>query len=68
MLITSDQAVVMFARYCRARFGKAATKQVRAKAKALQRCGDTEGHDLWNKVADEIEKGVKPRARRPSVN
>lgn len=59
MQITANEAVVMFARYCRARFGKGASKQVREKAKALKKSGDNEGHDVWNRVADEIEKGTK---------
>ena len=60
MWITQDEAVVMFARYCRARFGKTASKKVRAKAKALQKRGDVEGHHVWNKVAEELDKSVKP--------
>ena len=56
MWITQDEAVVMFARYCRARFGKSAVYRVRAKAKALEKRGDIKGHHVWNKVADEIEK------------
>jgi len=56
MWITQDEANVMFARYCRARYGKAASEQVRAKAKALKKRGDVEGYIVWNKVADEIDK------------
>jgi hypothetical protein len=62
MLITSDQAVSMFARYCRARFGKKAVQKVRATAKTLQKRGDAQGHDVWNRVADEIEKNKSRRA------
>jgi len=63
MWITQDEAVVMFARYCRTRFGDAATQQVRAKAKAkaLRKRGDAEGYRVWNKVAREIEKLRIPR-------
>jgi hypothetical protein len=67
MWISSDQAVEMFARYCRARFGKTASKTVRAKAHALHKRGDIEGHTVWSKVAEEIEKHGKPRARRQST-
>jgi len=56
MWITQDEANVMFARYCRARFGKVAREQARAKAKALKKRGDLDGFIVWNKVADEIEK------------
>ena len=46
----------MFARYCRSRYGAAAGRQVRDKAKALQTQGDLDGHRIWNKVAEEIDK------------
>lgn len=68
MQITSDEAVVMFARYCRARFGETASQKVRAKAQALHKRGDIEGHKVWNKVADEIEKRSKQHPRPPSMN
>ena len=77
MQITSHEAVVMFARYCRARLGKAASRKVRATAKALEKRGDLEGHTVWNQVADELDKGIKPtskpaarsfRRRRSAVN
>ena len=63
MHITSHDAVVMFARYCRARLGKAASRKVRATAETLEKRGDLEGHAVWNRVADEIDKGVKPVSR-----
>jgi hypothetical protein len=66
MWITSDEAVVMFARYCRARLGKRAAQQVRAKAKELEMRGDIDGRDIWNKVAAEIETGTKPRWPEPA--
>jgi hypothetical protein len=68
MWITADEAVVMFARYCSARFGEKATQKVRAKAQALQKRGDIEGHKVWNQVADEIQKRSKPRSRRSATN
>ena len=55
-MVTSDQAVSMFARYCRARFGKKALHKVKAKATALHKRGDLEGHRVWNRVADEIDR------------
>jgi hypothetical protein len=53
----------MFARYCRARFGKKAIHKVKEKAKALQKRGDLEGHEVWSRVADEIEMNKSKRAR-----
>ena len=61
MQITQNDAVTMFARYCRARFGKKAVRKIRERAKALQKQGDVEGHDVWNRVADEIEKNKSQR-------
>jgi hypothetical protein len=66
MEITSHEAVVMFARYCQARLGKAASRKVRITAKALEKRGDHQGHAVWNQVADEIDKGVKPVSRSAS--
>ena len=62
MWITQDEAVVMFARYCRARLGKSASHRVRAKAKVLETRGDIEGHKIWTRVADELDE----RAKSPS--
>jgi len=67
MWITQDEAVVMFARYCRARFGRSASHRVRAKAKVLEKRGDIKGHQVWTKVADELEARVKPRAEQHSA-
>ena len=69
MWITEDEAVVMFARYCRARFGRSAGHRVRAKAKFLEKRGDQKGHLVWNKVADELEqpsRAIPPRGVAPS--
>ena len=63
MWITEDEAVVMFARYCRARFGVSASRQARGKAKSLRKRGDLRGGAVWNKVADEIEKEGQPISR-----
>jgi hypothetical protein len=63
MHITPDEAVSMFARYCRARFGKKAVQKVRARAKSLKNRGDGPGYEIWNRVADEIQKN---KSERPS--
>jgi len=62
MQITRTEAVAMFARYCQARFGKKATQKVRARAKVLRCCRHTTAYEIWNKVADEIEKTKSTRA------
>ncbi len=58
MWITTNDAVVMFARHCRARFGKAARRPVRAKATALRKRGDLAGERVWTRVAEEIERNT----------
>ena len=62
MWISRHEAVAIFARYCRARFGRSSSLHVRARAQALKRRGDIEGHQVWDRVADEIEKQEQPRA------
>jgi len=62
MRITQDEAVVMFARYFRARFRNLAGYKARTKATALKKRGDIKGHDIWTKVADELEKKTQPRS------
>ena len=68
MQVTSHEAVVIFARYCRARFGKGASHKARERAQALEKRGDRRGHAVWNEVADEIEKAATSRARTPAIN
>jgi hypothetical protein len=63
MQITSHEAVKIFTRYCRARFGKSASRDVRAKARLLEQRGDAEGHKVWSEVAEEIDKDSRPTIR-----
>jgi hypothetical protein len=49
---TQDEAIVMFARFLKARYGTAASVVVRNTAKKLQDEGDLEGQKIWNAVAD----------------
>ena len=63
MHVTTDQAVEMFARYYRARLGKQASRKARAKAESLQKRGDAQGQNIWNRVADRIESD-KPKQKR----
>jgi hypothetical protein len=56
MWITLDEAIVIYARYCSARFGDAAGEKVKATAISLRNKGDLEGHRVWTQVAEQIEK------------
>ena len=61
MWITQDEAVLIFARYCHARFGTSASHRVRRKAKLLEQRGDIEGHKIWTRVAQALDEKKKSR-------
>lgn len=56
MWVTHQDAIEMYARFCRAHYGTTASEMVRAKAMDLEKRGDQEGLRVWNEVAEEIEK------------
>jgi hypothetical protein len=53
--ITTDEAAVMYARFCRSRYGAKAKKIVEQKTEELRKAGDTEGERVWSKVRRQIE-------------
>ena len=57
MWATRKDAVVMYAKFCRAPYGFNAYQKVTNRAKQLAQNGDFEGEKVWNEVAAEIEKG-----------
>jgi hypothetical protein len=65
MWIDIDDAIQMYARFWRARHGAAGTKAVRQRAEQLKKSGDAEGHRVWSKVAEEIQKQEDVSARCP---
>jgi hypothetical protein len=54
MWIDTEDAIKIYARFCRAHYGAGAIKKARERARYLERVGDVEGHQVWNGVADEI--------------
>ena len=52
---TQDEAVSMYARFLKARHGKAAARYARKRADQLFSHGDFAGHAIWNRVADVVE-------------
>ena len=61
---TQDEAVLIYARFLKARHGVAASKLARETAKSLQDDGDLAGYEIWNAVADATEQpAVWPRPR-----
>ena len=55
---TRDDAVVMYARFCEARYGVSAYGKVRWQATQLALQGDLSGEKIWNEVAEEIKNKV----------
>ena len=67
MWINTDEAIKIYARFCRAHDGTGAIKKVRSRAQHLKRIGDVEGHRVWNEVANQIKEEQQPdqEALRP---
>ena len=57
-MITADEAVEMYARFLAARYGRPASKRARERAIPLRRDGDAQGYEIWNKVADTVDRVV----------
>jgi hypothetical protein len=61
MHVSSDDAAVMYARACRAWYGRGALRVVTSKMRELEMRGDAGGAAAWAKVAV-----VLSQARRPT--
>jgi hypothetical protein len=55
MWIRTDEAVEIYARYCRARYGANAKWVVAKRATELGEQGDTDGERAWRAVSRKIE-------------
>jgi len=55
MWITHRDAVVMYAKFCRAHYGFNAQQRVKTRARELAQNGDFDGEKIWNEVAAELE-------------
>jgi hypothetical protein len=55
MWITTDQAVEMYARFFRSRYGANAGKLADEKTTELRNAGDRDGERVWSKVRRQIE-------------
>ena len=62
MWITHEDAVAMYAKFCRAHYGFNAYQKVKNRAKELGQSGDTEGENIWNEVAAEIQNAPQRSA------
>ena len=57
---TREDAIEMYARFCRAHYGFNAYEKVKKRAKQLANIGDLAGEKIWSEVAAEIEKSTTP--------
>jgi len=65
MWITTDQAIDIYARYCKARFGARANRLARARMAELRQSGDLEGERIWEEVSRRVEE--QPPSRAPAL-
>jgi hypothetical protein len=65
MWVTSDQAVEIYARFLKSRYGNRAKKVTEEKAAQLRSAGDVEGERVWSEVRREIDR---QQATSPSFN
>jgi hypothetical protein len=65
MQVSQDE-IVMYARACRAWYGRRASRVAMSQAEHLRRRGDMSGVDAWTKVATEVTRlqSGSDRARR----
>jgi hypothetical protein len=56
MEFTSEDAAVMYARACRAWYGRRAPRIVKDKIEELRRAGDHHGVRAWSQVAHQLEQ------------
>jgi hypothetical protein len=56
MRVTSEDAAIMYARACRAWYGRSAPRIVRDKIEELRRAGDHGGVIAWLQVANQLEQ------------
>ena len=61
MEFTSEDAAVMYARACRAWYGRRAPRIVKDRIEELRRAGDQGGVSAWSQVADQLEQLQKSK-------
>ena len=60
MYISSQDAAVIYARACRAWYGKSAPRVVRRRIEELRQAGDVGGVKAWAEVAFELAAAQEP--------
>ena len=67
MHISVNDAVKIYARACKARYGRMARKVVLATAQSLRTRGDQEGVRVWEQVANELDHPEAQDVRHPEL-
>ena len=66
MRVENSDAAAMYARACRAWYGKRALKVVNDQIRHLQKRGDHKGVVIWGEVATQLSLlGIGPKDRHP---
>src|ERR1700759_759559 len=65
MWITTDQAIDIYARYCKARFGARAPKLARPRMAEWRQSGDLKGKRIWEEGSRRVED--RPAAPAPTL-
>jgi hypothetical protein len=65
MNVSCDDAAVIYARACRAWYGRSALRVVTGKVDELRRRGDADGVAAWTKVAAVLSQAKSPKGDRP---
>ncbi len=64
MYVSSDDAAVIYARFCHAWYGNRAPVIVTHRIRELQRAGDLGGVRAWTRVADKLPNSTRNRKVR----
>jgi hypothetical protein len=56
MFVIKQEAAFIYARACRAWYGKRAMRVVKRRIEELRRAGDDEGVSAWAQVADQLSQ------------
>jgi hypothetical protein len=62
MYVNKEEAAFIYARACRAWYGKGAMRVVKRRIEELRRAGDDEGVNAWTQVAGKLSELGVPKA------
>ena len=65
MHIDLNEAITIYAKACKSRFGRRAHKKVMETAQTLRQRGDLQGASVWERVASELDQ-IRSRPKHPA--